>query len=68
MCIRDRVLLGQTLIDCFSFDSSTTKTAQLFGVTYAISVSIQYFAFAAAFAYGSQLVASGEMEFYYIFR
>ena len=42
--------------------------AQLFGLTYGLFVSIQYFAMAAAFSFGASLVADGEMEFFNVFR
>ncbi|KAK7473472.1 hypothetical protein BaRGS_00035301, partial [Batillaria attramentaria] len=50
------------------YKSMGLKTSQLLGITYALATSIQFFAIAASFHYGTTLVADGEMVFYYVFR
>lgn len=44
------------------------RKAHLYGLTNGFVQSVVYFSYAAAFAYGAQLVQSGEMEFYNVFR
>ena len=44
------------------------RKAMVFGATYGLSQGIIFFAYAAAFAYGGQLVENGEMEFTNVFR
>ncbi|XP_025093404.1 LOW QUALITY PROTEIN: multidrug resistance protein 1-like [Pomacea canaliculata] len=47
---------------------TVVKAAMTYGVSYGISNSIIFCAYAAAFTYGTKLVGDGEMEFYAVFR
>ncbi|CAK8671951.1 unnamed protein product [Clavelina lepadiformis] len=42
--------------------------SQIYGLTFGIANSIIFFAYAASFRFGGYLVATGEMEFQYVFR
>ena len=62
------VLLEFELKESFPFRRSAAKTSQVLGLTSGVSASMKTLVMAAAFAYGSHLVASGEMEFYNVYR
>ena len=52
----------------FFYFSSAKKRSFINGFVCGFSNCIVFFAYAAAFTYGSYLVQEGELEFHYVFR
>ncbi|XP_012942089.1 ATP-dependent translocase ABCB1 [Aplysia californica] len=48
--------------------ASNKKMSIIYGITYGVANCLVFFAYAAAFYYGSTLVENGEIEFYNVFR
>ena len=44
------------------------KKAHVFGISYSFGQSVIFFAYAAAFSYGADLVDAGELDFVAVFR
>ena len=44
------------------------KRAHVFGITWGISQSVLFFAYAANYSFGAYLIGQGEMEFFNVFR